>query len=128
DKEVKGTRPSRCLPAPHRISVRSRRGALRYRHRLQTVRGKRRHAPVASRVVEWLKDVNGSPGGSGKQPGESAGCLANIQGAIAWLEAPSSQHTMKRIAIIGGGISGLSAAYTIDEKRRSGTPVQYVLF
>jgi protoporphyrinogen/coproporphyrinogen III oxidase len=35
---------------------------------------------------------------------------------------------MKRIAIIGGGISGLSAAYTIDEKRRSGTPVQYVLF
>jgi protoporphyrinogen/coproporphyrinogen III oxidase len=35
---------------------------------------------------------------------------------------------MKRIAIIGGGISGLSAAYTIDEKRRSGTPVQYMLF
>jgi protoporphyrinogen/coproporphyrinogen III oxidase len=35
---------------------------------------------------------------------------------------------MKRIAIIGGGISGLSAAYTIDEKRRSGSPVQYMLF
>ena len=35
---------------------------------------------------------------------------------------------MKRIAIIGGGISGLSAAYTIEDKRRSGTPVQYVLF
>ena len=35
---------------------------------------------------------------------------------------------MKRIAIIGGGISGLSAAFTIDEKRQSGTPVQYVLF
>jgi oxygen-dependent protoporphyrinogen oxidase len=35
---------------------------------------------------------------------------------------------MKRIAIIGGGISGLTAAYTIDEKRRSGTPVEYVLF
>jgi len=35
---------------------------------------------------------------------------------------------MKRIAIIGGGISGLSAAYTIDEKRRAGTPVEYVLF
>jgi oxygen-dependent protoporphyrinogen oxidase len=35
---------------------------------------------------------------------------------------------VKRIAIIGGGISGLSAAYTIDEKRRSGTPVQYILF
>jgi oxygen-dependent protoporphyrinogen oxidase len=35
---------------------------------------------------------------------------------------------MKRIAIIGGGISGLSAAYTIDEKRQFGTPVEYVLF
>lgn len=35
---------------------------------------------------------------------------------------------IKRIAIIGGGISGLSAAYTIDEKRQSGTPVEYVLF
>ena len=35
---------------------------------------------------------------------------------------------MKRIAIIGGGISGLSAAYTIEEKRRSGTPIEYVLF
>src|SRR5258707_10878833 len=35
---------------------------------------------------------------------------------------------MKRIAIVGGGISGLSAAYTIEQKRQSGTPVQYVLF
>jgi oxygen-dependent protoporphyrinogen oxidase len=35
---------------------------------------------------------------------------------------------MKRIAIIGGGISGLSAAYTIEEKRRTGTQVEYVLF
>jgi len=35
---------------------------------------------------------------------------------------------MKRIAIIGGGISGLAAAYAIEEKRRSGTPVEYVLF
>jgi protoporphyrinogen/coproporphyrinogen III oxidase len=35
---------------------------------------------------------------------------------------------MKRIAIIGGGISGLSAAYTIEEKRRSGTPVEFVLY
>jgi oxygen-dependent protoporphyrinogen oxidase len=35
---------------------------------------------------------------------------------------------MKRIAIVGGGISGLSAAYTLEEKRQSGTPVQYTLF
>jgi len=35
---------------------------------------------------------------------------------------------MKRIAIIGGGISGLSSAFTIEEKRESGTDVRYVLF
>src|ERR1700693_2365618 len=35
---------------------------------------------------------------------------------------------MKRIAIVGGGISGLSAAYAIEKKRQSGTPVKYVLF
>jgi oxygen-dependent protoporphyrinogen oxidase len=35
---------------------------------------------------------------------------------------------MKRIAIIGGGISGLSAAYMIEEKRQSGASVEYVLF
>ncbi len=35
---------------------------------------------------------------------------------------------MKRIAIIGGGISGLSTAYTLEEKRQSGVPVEYVLF
>ena len=35
---------------------------------------------------------------------------------------------MKRIAIIGGGISGLSAAYTLEEKRRAGVEVEYVLY
>jgi protoporphyrinogen/coproporphyrinogen III oxidase len=35
---------------------------------------------------------------------------------------------MKRIAIVGGGISGLSTAYTLEEKRQSGVPVEYVLF
>jgi oxygen-dependent protoporphyrinogen oxidase len=35
---------------------------------------------------------------------------------------------MTRIAIIGGGISGLSAAFTLEEKRQSGTPIEYVLF
>src|SRR6266446_5414472 len=35
---------------------------------------------------------------------------------------------MKRIAIVGGGISGLSAAYAIEEKRQSGAPVEYVVF
>jgi protoporphyrinogen/coproporphyrinogen III oxidase len=35
---------------------------------------------------------------------------------------------MPRIAIIGGGISGLSAAFTLEEKRLSGAPIEYVLF
>lgn len=35
---------------------------------------------------------------------------------------------MKRIAIIGGGISGLSAAYSLEKQRRSGVPVEYSLY
>jgi len=35
---------------------------------------------------------------------------------------------MKRIAIIGGGISGLSAAFELEEQRRSGVDLEYVLY
>ncbi len=35
---------------------------------------------------------------------------------------------MKRIAIIGGGISGLSAAFSLQTSRQSSLPVEYVLF
>ena len=35
---------------------------------------------------------------------------------------------MKRIAIIGGGTSGLSAAYYLDRQRRAGAELEYVLF
>jgi oxygen-dependent protoporphyrinogen oxidase len=35
---------------------------------------------------------------------------------------------MKRIAIIGGGISGLAAAFTLEEQRRASAQVEYVLF
>jgi protoporphyrinogen/coproporphyrinogen III oxidase len=35
---------------------------------------------------------------------------------------------MKRIAIIGGGISGLSAAFVFEQRRLAGMPVEYVLF
>jgi oxygen-dependent protoporphyrinogen oxidase len=35
---------------------------------------------------------------------------------------------MKRVAIIGGGISGLSAAFALEQRRNSGTPLEYVLY
>ncbi|HEX6905354.1 MAG TPA: protoporphyrinogen oxidase [Terriglobales bacterium] len=35
---------------------------------------------------------------------------------------------MRRIAIIGGGISGLSAAYYLERQRRLGAQLEYVLF
>jgi protoporphyrinogen/coproporphyrinogen III oxidase len=35
---------------------------------------------------------------------------------------------MRRIAVIGGGISGLSAAYTIQKQNSAGTPLEPVLF
>lgn len=35
---------------------------------------------------------------------------------------------MKRIAIIGGGISGLSAAFALEQQKKSGVPLEYVLF
>lgn len=35
---------------------------------------------------------------------------------------------MKRIAIVGGGISGLAAAFALEERRRAGEPVQFVVY
>lgn len=35
---------------------------------------------------------------------------------------------MRRIAIIGGGISGLSAAFYLEKERQRGAPLEYVLF
>lgn len=35
---------------------------------------------------------------------------------------------MKRIAIIGGGISGLSAAFTLEKERSRGVQLEYVIF
>ena len=35
---------------------------------------------------------------------------------------------MKRIAIIGGGVSGLSAAYTLEKQKKKGAELSYVLF
>src|SRR5580704_17905009 len=35
---------------------------------------------------------------------------------------------MKRIAIVGGGISGLAAAIALEERRQAGESLQYVIF
>jgi len=35
---------------------------------------------------------------------------------------------MKRIGIIGGGITGLAAAYTLEQKRRAGAEIEYTVF
>lgn len=35
---------------------------------------------------------------------------------------------MRKIAIVGGGISGLSAAFSIEQQRRAGAQVDYILF
>lgn len=35
---------------------------------------------------------------------------------------------MKRIAVIGGGISGLSATFSLEQNRRAGAPIEYVLY
>ena len=35
---------------------------------------------------------------------------------------------MKRIAIVGGGITGLSAAYALEQYRAQGAPVEYILY
>ena len=35
---------------------------------------------------------------------------------------------MKRIAIVGGGISGLAAAFALEKQRQSGPGFEYVLF
>jgi protoporphyrinogen/coproporphyrinogen III oxidase len=52
--------------------------------------------------------------------------------AVAKVRRKENTEPMPRIAIIGGGISGLSAAFTLEEKRQSGaqsdTKIEYVLF
>ena len=35
---------------------------------------------------------------------------------------------MTRIAIVGGGISGLAAAFEVEQRRRAGADVQYTLY
>jgi len=45
-----------------------------------------------------------------------------------WPRADVGIGKLMRIAIIGGGISGLSAAYYLERQRQAGAPVEYTLF
>ena len=38
------------------------------------------------------------------------------------------RRKMKRIAIVGGGISGLAAAFALEERRRAGESLEYVVY
>ncbi len=75
-KSLKAKGSSRSLPATRRIPLRSCRGPLRYRHRLQTIRRKRRHAPVASRVTKRLKNADGSASKNSQRTNKNAGHVA----------------------------------------------------
>jgi len=35
---------------------------------------------------------------------------------------------LKRVAVVGGGVTGLSAAFYLEQARRTGTPLKYALF
>ena len=35
---------------------------------------------------------------------------------------------MKRIAIVGGGICGISAAYELARQQQAGAPIEFILF
>src|SRR5262249_18156756 len=42
--------------------------------------------------------------------------------------APDPAKSMNKLAIIGGGISGLTVAYALEKARRSGAAIEYTLF
>jgi len=53
--------------------------------------------------------------------------VSNPQPALAAVESRPKPAFMTRIAIIGGGISGLTAAFTLEEHRRAGA-IEYTLY
>ena len=42
--------------------------------------------------------------------------------------AEHARNAMKRVAIVGGGISGLAAAFALEKRKKAGAAVEYVLF
>src|ERR1700733_11610269 len=53
--------------------------------------------------------------------------LTNLPEAPRKLRASLEANRMKRIAIIGGGISGLSAAFYLEKARAAGVELEYTL-
>src|SRR5579875_572446 len=90
-----------------RLPLRSRRNSLRHRHQLPPVRARARHRDLSSGEPQRLghTDPRARPGADAER-----------------------RACMKRIAIIGGGISGLTCAYELELARKGGAPIDWHLY
>ena len=94
-----------------RLSLRPCGNALRYRHRIEAVRAWPRHPTRTNRDAERLAC-------SHRDPGLRAHGTRNL--ALSYVVS-----TLRTVAIIGGGISGLSTAYALHEQAAAaGIPIR----
>src|SRR5712671_312876 len=80
----------------------------------------------------YLQSWPWHPAGNARREREEPGSFcAGTFGAASGIRLPGNgcrKPSMKRIAIVGGGISGLAAAFALEEHRRNGAVLEYVLY